>query len=81
MRAFGELRVGHSLLQRERQCSCLNEGKFTLFLFAVDVDIVFGEFLLSQLNISFGALVNELLFVDLGGHGIFLLICNFFVFV
>jgi hypothetical protein len=40
----------------------------TLFLFAVDVDIVLYEFLCSQLHIALCALVDELFFVDLGSH-------------
>lgn len=41
----------------------------TLFLFAVDVDVVFGEFFSGELDVALGALINKLLFVDLGGHG------------
>jgi hypothetical protein len=46
----------------------MDEQGGTLFLFAIDVDIVLFEFLLCQLNVAFCALVDELLFVDLGGH-------------
>ena len=42
----------------------------TLFLFAIDVNIVFFEFFFGQLYIAFRTLVNELFFVDLGGHNV-----------
>lgn len=40
----------------------------TLFLFAININIIFFEFFLCKLDISFSALIDELLLIDLSSH-------------
>lgn len=52
------------VVQRSDMCGRVQR----LLLFAVYVDIVLFELLLSELYIAFGALVDELLLIELGSH-------------